>query len=107
MGDGAGGSYGEAEERWIGRSQQRGERSTAAREAMKTSTGENPRYARKKKTKKGKKDGGISFVTPETERCQRARPLIDAPPISTCQAGLFFCFFFQWGETCGASESRL
>lgn len=46
-------------------------------------------YAKKKKTKKGKVDG-ISFVTQETERCQRARPLIDAPPISTRQASFFF-----------------
>lgn len=47
-----GGSYGEAEKRWIGRSQQRGERNTRGHENV---NGENPRYARKKKLKREKK----------------------------------------------------
>lgn len=103
MGDGAGALTGRQRNDGSG-VHNKEERGT--REAMKTSTEKIRDMRGKKKTKKGKKDGGISFVTPETECCQRTRPLIDAPPISTCQAGLFF-FFFQWGETCRASESCL
>lgn len=75
-------------ERWIGRQQQRGESEEHSRtRADENVNGENTRYAKKIKRGKG---GGISFVTPETERCQRARPLINAPPISTRQASFFF-----------------
>lgn len=82
-----GGSYGEAKNDGLGvNNKEERARNTAARKTMKTSKQEIRDTRKKQKRGKG---GGISFVTPETERCQRARPLIDAPAISTRQASCF------------------
>lgn len=89
-----GGSYGEAQNDGSGvRNEEERARNAATREAMKPSTEKiRDMRGKKKRRLKREKGGGISFVTPETERCQRARPLIDAPPISACQASFFFFF---------------